>query len=106
MDKIVLAYTPSDKFSDWCCLADGDGNWFYEQRVRFYDAGCKEFNATCLWRPPRHERETGKEPYYNLVTKTVTAVPRVYITHCPSGEEWRKFKTIGDVRKSTLYIRG
>lgn len=100
-DQIVLAFKPSNLLKDWYCGADGDGNWFYEQRTRFYDTAhnglCAGGFSNCA------KRAVGKEPYFNLNTKKITNPPRIYITHHPKQGEWEKLKTIDDLKASKLF---
>lgn len=99
MNEIVLAFEPSNKKTDWQCRADGDHNWFYEQRVRFYDVGCQELKAYC----PDHIRNVGREPYYDLTNKKITKPPRIYITHHPKSGEWEHLKTTEELLSSPPY---
>ena len=100
-DQIVLAFRPSRQMKDWQLRADGDGNWFYEQYLRFYDTAHNGFCAGGFDKCGK--RNVGHEPYYDLTTKEITEPPRVYITHCPKKGEWEKFKIIDDVRASSLF---
>lgn len=100
-DQILSAFKPSRSMKDWQLRSDGDGNWFYEQYVRFYDPAHKAMCAGGL--PDCAKRKVGSEPYYDLTTKKIVDAPRVYIDHYPQKGEWEHFKAIDDVIASNLY---
>lgn len=106
MGEIVRAFKPSDNLKDWGCRSDGDGNWFYEQYVRFYCTGCKTLRAFCQFISHVSERNVGKEPYYDLIAKKIVPAPRIYITHHPKKGEWEHLKTVADLKASPLYREG
>ena len=102
MADIVLAFVPSNKKSDYACMADGDGNWFYEQWTKFYCLVCQEIGI-CHYED--HKRDVGDEEYYDLRAKKVVTPPRLYITRHPQKGEWEHFKTIDEVKDSELAVK-
>lgn len=104
-DEIVLAFRPSKQLKDYCFRGDGDGHYFYEQRVRFYDPGCNVFEAACPYAPARHDRHVGHEPYFDLDSQQVVDTPRIYVTHHAQKGEWERLKTVDDLLASRLALQ-
>ena len=101
-DQIVLAFRPSKSMKDW--YMGSDGQWFYEQRVRFYCTECKRLRAHC----PGINRAVGKEPYYNLNKQEIVDPPRVYLKGRPDkffNDPMVKFDTIDEVKTSAVFDR-
>lgn len=100
--QIVHAYTPSDLIKDWM-LGSEDEQWFYRPRTRFYCTKHMKAGLSCSGTRDAAPRKVGREPWYNLKTKEITAPPRIYIDHYPEKGEWEHLKTIDDIKRSPLY---